>query len=63
MALRPEDRYSTCRALAEDFERWIADEPVAAWREPLLWRTRRWARRHRTAVDLLDLPANVFASP
>ena len=23
-----------CRALAEDIERWMADEPVSAWREP-----------------------------
>ena len=35
MALRPEDRYDSCRALAEDIERWLADEPVTAWREPL----------------------------
>ena len=28
----------------------MADEPVAAWREPLSRRVRRWARRHRTAV-------------
>jgi tetratricopeptide (TPR) repeat protein len=50
MTLRPGDRYGTCRALAEDIERWMADEPVAAWREPLSRRLRRWARRHRTAV-------------
>ena len=35
MALRPEDRYGSCRGLAEDLERWMADEPVLAWREPL----------------------------
>ena len=34
MALTPEDRYASCRALAEDVERWLADEPVTAWREP-----------------------------
>jgi serine/threonine-protein kinase len=51
MALRPQDRYASCRALAEDVERWMADEPVCAWREPLLRRARRWARRHRTAVS------------
>src|SRR5262245_18901812 len=28
MALRPEDRYSSPKALAEDMERWMADEPV-----------------------------------
>ena len=50
MALRPEDRYATPRALAEDVERWMADEPVSAWREPLSRRARRWSRRNRTAV-------------
>ena len=35
MALEPEDRYATPRALADDIERWMADEPVTAWREPL----------------------------
>ena len=34
MATSPEDRYATPRALAEDVERWSADEPVSAWREP-----------------------------
>jgi serine/threonine protein kinase len=47
MALKPEDRYGTCRALAEDIERWMADEPVSAWREPVA----RRARRNRTAVS------------
>jgi serine/threonine-protein kinase len=51
MARRPEDRYVSCRALAEDVERWMAGEPVSAWREPLLRRARRWARLHRTAVS------------
>jgi serine/threonine-protein kinase len=50
MALRPEDRYATPKALAEDLERWMADEPVTAWREPRARRARRWARRNRTAV-------------
>ena len=50
MALKPEDRYGSCRALAEDVERWMADEPVSAWREPFSRRVRRWARRNRTAV-------------
>ena len=34
MATRPEDRYPTPRDLADDLERWMADEPVTAWREP-----------------------------
>ena len=50
MALRPEDRYASPRALADDVEHWLADEPVSAYREPLAARLARWARRHRTAV-------------
>ena len=28
MALSPDDRYASCRALADDVERWMADEPI-----------------------------------
>jgi tetratricopeptide (TPR) repeat protein len=52
MALRPEDRYPSARALADDIERWMADEPVGALREPFSRRARRWTRRHRTAVGV-----------
>ena len=38
-------------AAAEDVEAaWLADEPVAAYREPLPARAGRWLRRHRTAA-------------
>ena len=50
MALEPEDRFPTPRHLADDLERWLADEPVSAWREPISVRTRRWMRRHRTLM-------------
>jgi serine/threonine-protein kinase len=50
MALRPADRYPSAQALAEEVERWLADEPVAAWREPLWERARRWIARRRTTV-------------
>ncbi len=50
MALKPADRYPTPRALAEDVEHWLADEPVLAYREPWPDRVRRWSRRHRTLV-------------
>jgi eukaryotic-like serine/threonine-protein kinase len=50
MALKPDARYASPKALSEDVERWMADEPVTAWREPWARRARRWARRHRTAV-------------
>jgi len=50
MALQPADRYATPRALADDVERWLADEPVEAWREPFSIRAGRWMRRHRTLI-------------
>jgi serine/threonine-protein kinase len=50
MALRPEDRYPSARALAEDVNRWLGDEPVSAWLEPAVARAARWARRHRPLV-------------
>jgi len=50
MALAPAARYPSPKALADDVERWMADEPVSAWREPLLRRARRWAKQNRTAV-------------
>ena len=50
MATAPEDRYATPRELADDVERWMADEPVSARPEPFAERARRWMRRRRTAV-------------
>ncbi len=50
MARRPEDRYPSALALADEVRRWLADEPIAAYREPWPTRFARWAKRHRTAV-------------
>jgi len=50
MARNPAERYSTARALADDIERWMADEPTTARRERFDERARRWMRRRRTAV-------------
>ena len=50
MALKQADRYATTRALAEDIEHWLADEPVLAYPEPWPDRVRRWSRKHRTLV-------------
>src|SRR4029077_13141192 len=46
----PEDRYPTPRVLADDLDRWMADEPVTAWREPRTRTLLRWLTRHRTGV-------------
>ena len=48
MAFLPEHRYASSRALADDIELWLADEPVAAYRERPVERLGRWLRRHRT---------------
>jgi eukaryotic-like serine/threonine-protein kinase len=50
MARKPADRYGSTRALAEDVDRWMADEPVTAYREPASVRLTRWGRRHRPLV-------------
>jgi WD40 repeat protein/tRNA A-37 threonylcarbamoyl transferase component Bud32 len=48
MAVNPADRYPTPRALADEIEHWLADEPVSVFREPITVRLIRWGRRHRT---------------
>jgi serine/threonine protein kinase/Tfp pilus assembly protein PilF len=50
MAREPAGRYATALELADDVKRWLADQPVAAWREPMALRGRRWMRRHRSLV-------------
>jgi hypothetical protein len=50
MALNPADRYATPKALADDVERWMADEPASAYREPVRRRLARWERRHKILV-------------
>jgi WD40 repeat protein len=47
MKLLPKDRYPTCAAMAKDIERWLDDEPVTAFVEPLSARLFRWVRAHR----------------
>lgn len=50
MSLQTRDRYSSAAALAEELELWLADEPVAAYPEPLIARLARWSKRHRAVV-------------
>jgi serine/threonine protein kinase/tetratricopeptide (TPR) repeat protein len=44
------DRYASARELAAEVQRWLADEPVTACREPWTMRAARWARKRRTLV-------------
>ncbi len=50
MALDPSQRYQSALRLAADIDRWLADEPVSAWRDPWPDRARRWVRRHQPLV-------------
>ena len=50
MGVDPDKRYASARVLADDLEKWLADEPVSAWREPRSTRARRRLARHRTLV-------------
>jgi serine/threonine protein kinase len=50
MALRPQDRYASAKALADDLEHWLADEAVTAHAEPWQARLGRWVRHHKGLV-------------
>ncbi|WP_435008396.1 serine/threonine-protein kinase [Tundrisphaera lichenicola] len=45
MALHPKNRYTSPRALADDIEYWLADEPATAFRESRLALVSRWLRK------------------
>jgi eukaryotic-like serine/threonine-protein kinase len=46
-----EERYPSASLLAQEVQRWLADEPVQAYVEPWTSRALRWARRHKTLVS------------
>jgi tetratricopeptide (TPR) repeat protein len=50
LARDPRERYKTVRALADDVECFLADEPVSCYRDPVFERVRRWSRKRRTLV-------------
>jgi tetratricopeptide (TPR) repeat protein/tRNA A-37 threonylcarbamoyl transferase component Bud32 len=51
LAKAPAERYSTVAELADEVRRFLADEPVRAYREPGAARAGRWMRRHRTLMS------------
>jgi tRNA A-37 threonylcarbamoyl transferase component Bud32 len=50
MAQQRQERYGTALELAADVEHWLGDEPVEAYREPMVVRAGRWLRKHRPLV-------------
>jgi serine/threonine-protein kinase len=53
----PEERYQTVGALADDVERYLRHEPVAARPRAMLYRARKFVRRNRAAVLAAALTA------
>jgi serine/threonine protein kinase len=53
LARERQDRYPRAEDLAEDVRRWLVDEPVSVYHDPLTVRLLRWGRRHRTLVASL----------
>lgn len=53
MALKPLDRYLSAKAMADDLEHFLADEPIAAIVEPFSIRVRRWVRKHPRTVSTM----------
>jgi serine/threonine protein kinase/tetratricopeptide (TPR) repeat protein len=48
----PKRRYSSALALAEDLERWLRHEPIAARRTGMLARGKKWVRRNPSSALL-----------
>jgi serine/threonine protein kinase/Tfp pilus assembly protein PilF len=46
LAKKLDGRYASARELAQEIQRWLADEPVTAYRESIFARSGRWRRRH-----------------
>ncbi len=61
MSQNPQDRYASARAMADDLERWSADQPVSAYREPFIDRIVRLGRRYRRFVQVAALLCGVIA--
>lgn len=59
MARSAAHRYPTARSLALDIERFLADEKVDAFDEPVWMQAWRWMRNHRTAVFSLFAAVSV----
>jgi serine/threonine-protein kinase len=61
MRKRPQDRYRSVLALAEDVRRHLAHEPVLARKPSPLYRASRFIRRHRVSVAASAIAAAAVA--
>lgn len=53
----PAKRYGSAEALAEDLDRWLSHEPIAARPATRTERLAKWARRHPAAAGLIGVSA------
>ncbi|MEX2113995.1 MAG: serine/threonine-protein kinase [Pirellulales bacterium] len=51
----PIDRYASAAEMGHDLRRWLADEPVAAYRQSWMARLARWSRHHQARVAALGV--------
>jgi eukaryotic-like serine/threonine-protein kinase len=46
----PQERYASIKALADDLQRYLRDEPIGARPDAIVYRARKFVRRHRNSV-------------
>jgi serine/threonine protein kinase/Flp pilus assembly protein TadD len=59
---RPEERYASVTALAEDLRRYLAEEPILARPESVIYRARKFARRHARSLAAAALALFTLAA-
>ncbi|QEF96076.1 Serine/threonine-protein kinase PknD [Stieleria maiorica] len=61
MATEPADRYADPNQIADDVNRWMADQAVSVHTDSIAVRMNRWMRRHRTATSTLAVAVVLLA--
>ena len=59
---RPEERYASVTALAEDLRRYLAEEPILARPDSLVYRTRKFTRRNARSLAAAGVAVFVLAA-
>lgn len=61
MATDPTDRYADPNHIADDVNRWMADQAVSVHKDSVSVRVNRWMRRHRTVTSTLAVTLLLLA--